>query len=282
MAQKPFFEWLNEENEKQTAVKNASVLDRLKDIGIDATDMALSLPEQAIGLADIPTGGHVGKFLEGDKDSFINKLGKGAVEAIGEKIWGPINNSERERFLKEDVPVGINIQKAREAISGGYSAERMAEEEAVARAGARGGLEGFGGALALAVANPAVAAASIIKSAPSMYAGGLIAGRVAKAAPALPKIAAYLAGEGALSAGSNEESIRYETPDRLTTAKQSGLALASGALTGALTAASGGLSKKLKIGDIDLLMDGAKLSKKTAEEVSKQTIRQKAPRRRHH
>lgn len=43
---------------------NASLYDRAKDLGVDALKAAVSLPESFVGLADIPTGGRVGKFIE--------------------------------------------------------------------------------------------------------------------------------------------------------------------------------------------------------------------------
>ena len=50
--------------QREQEVEDASFLDRLKDFGIDATKATLTVPESIIGLADIPTGGRVGKFIE--------------------------------------------------------------------------------------------------------------------------------------------------------------------------------------------------------------------------
>jgi len=45
-------------------VPNAGVIDRAKDLGIDAIKAAVGLPESIVGLADIPTGGAIGKWIE--------------------------------------------------------------------------------------------------------------------------------------------------------------------------------------------------------------------------
>lgn len=47
------------------AAQPASLLDRAKDVGISALKGAIAVPESAVGLADIVTGGAAGKYLEG-------------------------------------------------------------------------------------------------------------------------------------------------------------------------------------------------------------------------
>lgn len=41
-----------------------------KDLGAGTLDLAIGVPEAAVGLLDIPTGGRVGKFLENEGGSF--------------------------------------------------------------------------------------------------------------------------------------------------------------------------------------------------------------------
>ena len=51
---------------KKDLVPEKGLLGHAKDIGLSALKGAIALPEAAVGLVDIPTGGHVGKFLENE------------------------------------------------------------------------------------------------------------------------------------------------------------------------------------------------------------------------
>ena len=50
--------------QQEQARRKRTELGTAKDVGITALKGAISVPEAAVGLADIPTGGRVGKFLE--------------------------------------------------------------------------------------------------------------------------------------------------------------------------------------------------------------------------
>src|SRR3990167_4959386 len=55
---------IGETTQAKPPVKPATFLDRVRDIGVTALKGAIALPEAIVGLADIPTGGRVGKALE--------------------------------------------------------------------------------------------------------------------------------------------------------------------------------------------------------------------------
>jgi len=191
----------------QDRVPDASLWDRVKDLGVDALQGAVSLPESFVGLADIPTGGRVGRFIED---------------------YTPVQFDETHQILNTM-----------------YSPERQAEQADISRAFD----ESFTGGLGAALSEPAVPIGSVLQSLPVMLAGRGISGSLVKRG--LPAMLGAGIGEGTVTAGSQEEGIRYGTEDRLTTAGQGALALGSGALTGLIGAASNKLGGKLKIADID-------------------------------
>src|SRR3990167_7167130 len=55
---------IGEITQAKPPVKPATFLDRVRDIGVTALKGAIALPEAIVGLADLPTGGRVGKALE--------------------------------------------------------------------------------------------------------------------------------------------------------------------------------------------------------------------------
>jgi hypothetical protein len=179
-----------------------------KDVGVSALKGAVGLNEGVLGLADLATGGRVGRFA--NEHGFNPKLAHDELD----KLYSPAQ------------------QQANQAV-------RSAD--------------GFFPKLGAIVQHPSVIPHSIIESAPSMLGGQVIGAGAMKLAPKLAPVAAGAIGEGAITAGSNAEQIRQQTNDGLLTPKQSAIAAGSGALTGAITGATGMAANKLGIGDVDTL-----------------------------
>ena len=179
-----------------------------------------------------------------------------------------------------NLATGGNLSKPLEAI--GYDPEFTnrffqelksdAQQQAdtnVARA------EGFGGKVKSLVENPSTIPMKIARTLPLMGGSGAIAKGLAMAAPKVMasttgRIIGSGIGEGALQTGTAAEEIRGKTGD--ITGKQALTSFASGVTTGAITALSGGLAKKLGFTDVDSLLAGVsrKAGKKvTAKEVAK-------------
>lgn len=189
------------------------------DIAGAALRGAVAVPETVVGLADIPTGGAVGQFLE-NKEGMVGFRPKQAKEAISEALDSEATKEQNRQFQEAD---GI-LEKAKVAIQ-----------------------------------NPSMVGRAVIESAPSIGSGGVVArglmgatrlGQMGAAGAAI----AGAAGEGVVGAGSAAEQIRQETEDGRLTPAQAGLAGLSGAVTGVIGAASGGLQRKLGLGDVDTMV----------------------------
>lgn len=187
-----------------------------RDIAATAVKGAIAVPEAVVGLADIPTGGAVGKFLE-----------------------------------NEGGAVGFRPKQAKEIVNDWHSDATKQAQQKFQEA------EGLGGKLQAAVENPSVIATTVGESLPSMFAGGALAKGVGLAAPALAGRAGLAAaGEGAMMAGSQAESIRQQTEDGLLTGKQAALAAATGLAGGAISALGARAGKALGVGDVDTMIAG--------------------------
>lgn len=209
----------------------------LKDLGRDvaatATKAAIAVPEAAVGLADIPTGGRVGKALEDAGVRF-----KEAKEIANTWHSDSIKRGQQD-FAEADGVVGKLGAVVRNP---GLIATAVGESLPSMFAGgvaARGGLAAAKG-LGL-VARPAVDAAGKLTTA-----GAATAARQA--------VVAGAAGEGAMMAGAQASAIRQETDDGLLTPKQAGLAVATGVAGGALGYMGGRVAQRLGIGDADTML----------------------------
>ncbi|MEQ6437219.1 PLxRFG domain-containing protein [Comamonas sp. w2-DMI] len=206
-----------------------------KDAAAWAVKGAIAVPEAAVGLADLATGGRAGKFLE-----------------------------------NEGGAVGFRPKQAREIVNDWHSDATKRAQQEFQQA------EGFGGKLKAAVQNPSNIVGAVAESLPSMLAGGAI-GRGLTAATRLGQMGlkgatvAGAAGEGVVGAGSAAEQIRQETEDGLLTPGQTGAALATGAMTGAIGYGAGKVANRLGIGDAEtMLAQGqAGLSKQIADQAAR-------------
>lgn len=180
---------------------------------------AISVPEAVVGLADIPTGGAVGKFLENQDGSFGFRP-KQAKEAASEYFDSEATKQQNQQFQNAD---GI-VDKAKVVLQ-----------------------------------NPSMIARAVGESLPSMGAGGVAArgalaatrlGQMGAQGAAL----AGAIGEGVVGAGSQAEQIRQETPDGNLTPTQAGLAALTGAATTGFSALGGRIANKLGIGDAETML----------------------------
>ena len=232
----------------------AGIVRRAADYGLSALQGAVQVPQAAVGLVDLATGGQVGKTLENEGGSFG---------------FRPDEANAYLESLKSNEQQAAN-KKVADA-SQGQPGDDQGLLSKVGRVGAA------------ALQNPSVVAHTIVQSLPSMVAGGVL-GRGAlwlglssaeKAAIlALPKAeqaAAIVtasrvpaavaggAGEGVTTMGQQAEQIRTDpaNPDRLLTGKQSLLAAGSGLATGGIGMGSGRLAQKLGIENVENLLVGA-------------------------
>lgn len=182
------------------------------DAGLSLLSGAVSVPEAVVGLADIPTGGRVGKFLE-----------------------------------NEGGALGFRPKEAKEAIAGAKTERSRQQLQDFQEA------EGFGAKFGQALENKSLITNTVLESLPAMGAGGVVGRGLGAVAPRIGGVAAGALGEGAVGAGLAAEQIRQQTDDGLLTAKQSGLAAATGATTAGFGYAGGRLAKELGIGDVDTM-----------------------------
>lgn len=213
----------------------------LKDAGLSLAQGVISVPESIVGLADIPTGGRVGKFLE-NEDGLLGFRPKQAREYLDEFKTDKTKEQQQE-FADAD---GI-LAKTGVALSNPSMIANTLVESAPTI-----GLGGVFGRGALAGAKVLNAGANTAKA----------------------SVAAGAVGEGLAMAGSQASQIRGETEDGLLTPEQSLYSLATGGLGAVFGYGGGLLAKRLGIGDVDTLFtQGAKrndIAGDIAQEIAKQ------------
>ena len=198
-----------------------------QDVAATAVKAALAVPEAAVGVADLVTGGKAGKALEGAGVRF-----KEARE-IAEGWHSDVTKAQKAEFQNADGVAG----KAAVALSN-PSLIAMAVGESLGAMGAGG-----------AIGRGAMAATRLGQMGAK---GAAIAGA---------------AGEGVVGAGSAAEQIRQETADGELTGKQAALAAGTGLATGALGFSGNKVANRLGIGDADMMLaQGAKGMAKDAAE----------------
>ena len=188
--------------------------------------------EGLTGIADILTGGRVGKFVE-----------------------------KAERKV-----LGSTSQDMREFLSTVISEEGQAKKKKVEEA------SGFVGTAEELIKNPTVIANMISESLPSMLAGGVVSkslGALLNLTKYGLKISPTILGtigEGAISGGSTAEQARQESETGLLTGKQATVSGVSGALTSLFGGFGGKIAQKLGVADIDTILAGG------ANEATKKSI----------
>ena len=116
------------------------VIGHLKDTGLSALKGAIAVPETIVGLADIPTGGQVGKFLE-NKDGIFGFRPKEAKQALGD-----LHTDQYKAQQQEFADAGKD----------GNWVDKVVDKTKVA------------------LTNPSLIANTVFESAPSMLAGGVL------------------------------------------------------------------------------------------------------------
>ena len=198
-----------------------------QDVAATGVKAALAVPEAAVGVADLVTGGKAGKALEGVGVRF-----KEARE-IAEGWHSDVTKAQKAEFQNAEGVTG----KAAVALSN-PSLIAMAVGESLGAMGAGG-----------AIGRGAMAATRLGQMGAK---GAAIAGA---------------AGEGVVGAGSAAEQIRQETADGELTAKQAALAAGTGLAAGALGFAGNKVANRLGIGDADMMLaQGTKGMAKDAAE----------------
>lgn len=189
-----------------------------RDVAATAVKGAIGVPEAIVGLADIPTGGRVGKFLENEGGS-VGFRPKEAKELVND--WHSDATKEAQR--KFQAADGI-VDKTVTAIKNPSLIATAVGESLPSM--------GLGG-----VAGRGLMAATRL-------------GQMGAKGAAL----AGAAGEGITAAGSAAEQIRQETPDGLLNPTQAGLAAGTGVATAGFGVLGGRVANKLGIGDAETML----------------------------
>ena len=220
---------------------------------------AIGLVEAPVGIADIFTGGRVGKALENEGGA-VGFRPKQAREAVND--WHSEATKDAQRKFQEAEGIGGKFQAA---IQNPSNIVGAVAESLPATFGGSVAARGLLGATRLGQAGAkatAAAEAAGLSAQASRAAGAAASQRAATIAGA--------AGEGITMAGSQAEAIRQETKDGLLTPAQAGIAAATGVIGGLTGGMSGRFANKLGVGDADtMLAQGAKgLSKQNADEAA--------------
>lgn len=197
----------------------------LKDVGISALKGAIAVPEAAVGLADLVTGGYAGKLLENEGGA-VGFRPKQAKAALDEGYSAP----QKAAFARVQAAEGLGDTFMAAVQNPSVIGHSVVESLPLMGAGgvlARGGLAAASGVAPRLAAAPGA---------------GIVAGAV---------------GEGTVGAGSAAESIRQQTADGTLTGGQAGLALASGGATALFGYLGGKVAQKLGIADVDTMLAGA-------------------------
>ncbi|ATG94678.1 hypothetical protein CQB05_12110 [Paracidovorax citrulli] len=189
-----------------------------QDIAATAVKGAIAIPEAAVGLADILTGGRVGKFLENEGGA-VGFRPKQTREIVND--WHSDATKEAQRKFQEADGI---VDKAVTAVQNPSLVVASVGESIPTMIG--------GGAIGR----------------------GLLAATRLGQMGAKGAALAGAAGEGLTMAGSQAEQIRQETPDGLLTPSQAGLAAATGAVGGAVGAVGGRIAQRLGIGDAETML----------------------------
>lgn len=189
-----------------------------RDIGATAVKGAIGVPEAAVGLADLATGGRVGKFLENEGGA-VGFRPKQAKEIANE--WHSDATKEAQRKFQEADGI---VDKAATAIQN-PSLIATAVGESLPSMGAGG-----------------------------VAARGLMAATRLGQMGAKGAALAGAAGEGIAGAGAAAEQIRQETDDGLFTPGQAAAAAGTGVATAGFGALGGKIANRLGIGDAETML----------------------------
>lgn len=222
--------------------KPSGILRRVGDQGIKLAQGVIGVPETAVGLADLVTGGHAGKAAEDAGIRF-----KDAKGVLGEYLSPEQQAADTAvQDAKGFFPtIGAMVKNPSTIIGGAMESAPTMLSGGVAARGIMAGL-------------PYVAPKMAAKMA-AAEAAPLVASQGARTLAETVPIAAGAAGEGIVTAGLNAEQVRQQTPDGLLTPEQIGLSAGSGALTGLIGFGAGKVANQLGIGDVQTMLARGKL-----------------------
>ena len=228
--------------------KPSGILRRVGDQGIKLAQGVIGVPETAVGLADLVTGGHAGKAAEDAGIRF-----KDAKGVLGEYLSPEQQAADTAvQDAKGFFPtIGAMVKNPSTIIGGAMESAPSMLAGGVAARGIMAGLPYFAPKVAAQIA--------------AAEAAPLVASQGARTLAQVAPIAAGAAGEGLVTAGANAEQVRQQTADGLLTPEQIGLSAGSGALTGLIGFGAGKVANKLGIGDVQTMLARGKLGAVGAE-----------------
>lgn len=211
---------------------------RAKDLAISLLKGAIDVPEAAVGLADLVTGGRAGKAAE------AAGYRPAAARGILDEWYSP---QQRDAFKRVQQADGI-VDTLKEAVSN-PSVIAQSVAESLPSMGA-GGVVGRGTVAAVGRLAPTLAS---------------------EAAATLPVVGGAV-GEGTVQAGQAAEQIRHDNPDGLLTGTQAQLAVASGVFDTAIAMIGGRVAQRFGLNDIDTMLAGAKATPKFGRSVVREVL----------
>lgn len=225
--------------------EKTSLTRRAGDLAVSLGRGIVAVPEAAVGLVDMATGGRVGKALE---------------EGVG--IPGT------------DATLRFDPKVAKDMIGGGYSPAQKQANQSFEEAG-----KDESGFMAQAwektkalVRNPSVAVQGVVESLPSMGAGGVVGRAFMRAVPGMKALGAGALGEGIVGAGASAEQIRQQTKDGLLSGDQAALAGGVGAATTLFSMVGAKIAQRLGIDDVDTLLVGAAANPKAEKNIARKVL----------
>jgi hypothetical protein len=206
-------------------------------------------------------------------------LGKGVtqlpdvVSGLADTVISPLSGGKLSvgkgfEWIEEQLPDAL--QDVGDTLEAAKSPELLANREAQRKEidAAEGFVDTAKTTIGTLLKSPSLLFDTLFESLPSTVSGGVIGKGLLKAkslsGAGLTPLGAGAAGEALVSGGSTAESIRQQTEDGVLSAKQSGIAVGSGILTGIFGKLGGSLSKKFDIIDIDTYLAGG-FAAQTAE-----------------
>lgn len=167
-----------------------------------------------------------------------NSIASGAA-AAGRGILGLSDLVTGSNSIQNTKNLGLDIKSSEQAWKDNLSEKAKQEEQAW------NNTQGFVDTLKYGATHPFAVANKVAESLPAMAVSGGMGGAVTKG------VIGGAIGEGMQQAGSSYADAIEKNNGNTPTDKDAGAALGSGITTGTISALSGGLAKKLGIGDID-------------------------------
>lgn len=167
-----------------------------------------------------------------------NSIASGAA-AAGRGILGLSDLVTGSNSIQNTKNLGLDIKSSEQAWKDNLSEKAKQEEQAW------NNTQGFVDTLKYGATHPFAVANKVAESLPAMAVSGGMGGAVAKG------VVGGAIGEGMQQSGSSYADAIEKNNGNTPTDKDAGAALGSGVTTATISALSGGLAKKLGIGDID-------------------------------